>query len=91
MSATDMYTFNSYTTPKYKLHNFEVISGIRMVLISDVGLGDMRAKLKEIFYNIYVEYVTKNVLTDRDEYIESGIFQQKLKDYFKQMTAITTN
>eukprot|EP00931_Biecheleriopsis_adriatica_P094056 TRINITY_DN67761_c0_g1_i1.p1 TRINITY_DN67761_c0_g1~~TRINITY_DN67761_c0_g1_i1.p1 ORF type:complete len:144 (-),score=30.24 TRINITY_DN67761_c0_g1_i1:46-477(-) len=52
--------FLSYTTPQYKLHSFETLSGYRFVLTTDPSVPDQQECLRYIYEKIFVESVIRN-------------------------------
>ncbi|XP_039028924.1 trafficking protein particle complex subunit 1-like isoform X2 [Hibiscus syriacus] len=54
-------SFHSFRTNTYKLNFMETPSGIKFILVTNPGTGDLRETLKYI-YNLYVEYVANNPL-----------------------------
>ncbi|KAI8872962.1 hypothetical protein GQ42DRAFT_118651 [Ramicandelaber brevisporus] len=58
--------FLSLRTSTYKLHFYESLSGVRLVILTDPLVGSMYEALRQIYANSYVEYVVKNPLS-RDQ------------------------
>ncbi|KAF9603777.1 hypothetical protein IFM89_037863 [Coptis chinensis] len=54
-------SFHSFKTNTYKLTFMESPSGIKIILVTNPRIADLRDSLKYI-YNLYVEYVVKNPL-----------------------------
>ncbi|KXN67527.1 hypothetical protein CONCODRAFT_80103 [Conidiobolus coronatus NRRL 28638] len=51
----------------YKLHYFETLSGIRLVMCTDPGVNSMKDALKYIYQHFFVEFVIKNPLAKNHE------------------------
>ncbi|SMY27060.1 unnamed protein product [Zymoseptoria tritici ST99CH_1A5] len=54
--------FLSYRTGEYKLHYFETPTQLKLVLLTDTRVGNMRTVLHQIWATLYVEYVVKSPL-----------------------------
>ncbi|KAI8770534.1 trafficking protein particle complex subunit 1 [Biomphalaria glabrata] len=92
LSPTDMKEgFLNFTTSKYKLHFFETPSGLKLILNTDLSVGNMKDVLQQIFSSIYVEYVVKNPLCQLDQPITSELFKYKLDEYVKSLSAFQTS
>ncbi|CAI5952466.1 unnamed protein product, partial [Closterium sp. NIES-65] len=61
-ASGDGCSFHSFRTNTYKLNYLETPSGIKIILVTDPKMSDLRDALKHIYTNIYVEYVIKNPL-----------------------------
>ena len=61
MSKQPLMTFNNFATNSYKLHVFEVLTGLKFVLITSTDWGEeMKEVLWEI-YGYYITYLAKNI------------------------------
>lgn len=78
---------NFFVTDVYALHYFETPTGLRFVLITSREFGgrDVVRHLREIYSEIYVEYVVKNPLYVRGAPITSHLFLQKLDTYVRSL------
>eukprot|EP00743_Colponemidia_sp_Colp-15_P006321 GILK01006800.1.p1 GENE.GILK01006800.1~~GILK01006800.1.p1 ORF type:complete len:139 (-),score=6.21 GILK01006800.1:214-630(-) len=74
-------TFNSFTTPTYKMHCFETGSGLKFILNTDPSVGDLKEDLRHLYSNVYVEYVSKNPLYSPNEPITCPAFSTNLRNY----------
>lgn len=54
--------FLSYRTGEYKLHYFETPTQLKLVMLTDTRVGNMRTVLHQIWATLYVEYVVKSPL-----------------------------
>ncbi|XP_065186789.1 trafficking protein particle complex subunit 1-like [Sycon ciliatum] len=77
--------FCSYSTSKYKLNFYETPSGLKFVLNTDLGVGNIRETMLSLYSKVYVEYVVKNPNVLPKEPIESQLFSSKLDDFIKQL------
>jgi len=83
-----------FITQHYALHYFETATGLRFVLTTGKefrseeqrksGL-DLSRNLKEIWSDIYVNYVCKNPMHEPGSVITSEVFLSKLDAYVKQL------
>lgn len=55
--------FLSYRTGEYKLHYFETPTQLKLVMLTDTRVGNMRTVLHQIWATLYVEYVVKSPLS----------------------------
>lgn len=76
-----------YATDCYALHYFETPTGLRFVLTTtkDFGSVDIARHLREIYSEIYVEFVVKNPLYRRGTVISSELFSTKLDSYVQSL------
>ncbi|KAI9312082.1 Sybindin-like family-domain-containing protein [Dichotomocladium elegans] len=54
--------FISYRTSTYRLHYYETPTGLKFVMNSDANTESLRAVLKQIYVQLYVDFVVKNGL-----------------------------
>ncbi|XP_007426751.1 trafficking protein particle complex subunit 1 [Python bivittatus] len=86
MSPLDMKDgFLSFQTSKYKLHYYETPTGLKVVMNTDLGVGNIQDILHQIYSHIYVEYVVKNPLCDLNETIQSELFRNKLDSFVRAL------
>lgn len=74
-------SFYACSTSKFKLNYYETGSGIRFVLCTELGAGDMREVLRQIYANIFVEYLVKNPLWKAEEPITCPLFITHLNNF----------
>ena len=86
MSHTPITTFKSFTTGKYKYSIYETGSSLRFILISAVDDIDYTSKLQTIYTDIYMEYVNRNPLYEKDSVIGFQIFRDKIKEYLTKVS-----
>lgn len=55
--------FLCYRTGEYKMHYFETPTQLKLVMLTDTRVGNMRTVLHQIWATLYVEYVIKNPLS----------------------------
>ncbi|KAG8141051.1 hypothetical protein E2320_003655, partial [Naja naja] len=72
-------------TSKYKLHYYETPSGLKVVMNTDLGVGNIQEILHQIYSYIYVEYVVKNPLCGLNESIQSELFRNKLDSFVRSL------
>lgn len=80
-------TPRAFATDAYALHYFETPTGLRFVLTTspDAHQTDLVRHLREIYADVYVEYVTKNPLARRGAPIRSPLFLSKLETYIRAL------
>ncbi|KAI8987061.1 Sybindin-like family-domain-containing protein [Pilobolus umbonatus] len=59
--------FISYKTSTYRLHYYETPTGLKFVMNSDPNTENLRLVLKQIYVQLYVEFVVKNGLMRFDD------------------------
>jgi trafficking protein particle complex subunit 1 len=76
-----------YATDVYALHYFETPTGLRFVLTTsrDFGAVDIARHLREIYSDVFVDYVVKNPLYVRGTRIQSDLFLSKLDAYVQSL------
>lgn len=55
--------FLTYRTGEYKLHYYETPTQLKLVMLTDTRVGNMRTVLHQIWATLYVEYVVKSPLS----------------------------
>ncbi|KAJ8664106.1 hypothetical protein O0I10_000384 [Lichtheimia ornata] len=60
--SADQDEFISYRTSTYRLHYYETPTGLKFVMNSDANTESLRAVLKQIYVQLYVDFVVKNGL-----------------------------
>lgn len=76
-----------FRTDVYALHYLETPTGLRFVLTtsSDTAQIDIVEKLREIYADIYVQYVVRNPLYIHGSPIISDVFTAKLDAYIQSL------
>ena len=78
-------TFNFYKTNSYKLHLFETATGLKFILLTDVGTPNLKDELQKVYRDLYVEFVGKNPAHHIGEPITCDIFITKLGEHLKKL------
>lgn len=78
-------SFHSFRTNNYKLHFFESLSGIKIVLNTDNEVGDLRSQLANLYQTVFVEYAVKNPLYVPGQPIEYELFANRLNSYIRSL------
>jgi len=76
--------FRHYTTGSYKLNFLETLSGHKLVLTTDVNVGDTQEDLRNL-HKIYVEYALKNPIYVYGDVIDSELFKDKIDSYIRAL------
>lgn len=84
LSPTQILTFKFFSTNKYKYNIYELITGLKFILITGIDNNDYSDLLGNIYNEAYVEFVTRNLFYKKDTIIDSKIFLEKIRDMFKQ-------
>lgn len=75
----------SYSTLHYKLHFYEVPSGLKFVLLTVPLKYDFAPKLQELYSTIYVPLVVRNPFHEQGKPIESALFIKYVKTFLEQL------
>jgi len=75
----------AYKTSVYKLHYYETASGLRFILNTDPNVGSMKEMLKQIYSQIYVEFVVRNPLARLEDKIDNEAFVKALDRYIRNL------
>ncbi|KAK4548424.1 hypothetical protein LTR36_009334 [Oleoguttula mirabilis] len=65
--------FLSYRTGEYKLHYFETPTQLKLIMLTDLHVGNMRTVLYQIWATLYVEYVVKSPLAPTEHASGVGV------------------
>ena len=77
--------FKSYTTERYKLHVYELLTGIKFVLISSPKIpGELTSLLKNIYTSQYIPFLSKNIAYKIGTQIKCKHFRENIEDELKQ-------
>lgn len=70
-------------TNTFAIHHYQSETGLIFVLVTNSIQPDLSRKLEWIYKNIYVEYVSRNVLfvLDHKKPIDNGLFRKKVNEY----------
>jgi hypothetical protein len=79
--------FRAFRTNTYKLHYFEVPSGIQLALCTDPGAPDLRDALRHIYSSLYVELVQKSPLHAPGRPFVSEPFVAAVQRYLRAQAA----
>lgn len=83
----DSDSFISFRTGQYKLHYYETMTRLKLVMLTDVQSPNMRNVLHQIYVNIYVEYVVKNPLSPVEHPggvgVANELFEMALEQFVK--------
>jgi len=80
--------FKSFSTSIYKLHYAEFLNGVRFICISNLIKGDLTSNLREIFSAFYVNFVSKNILMNKDEPFKNELFIELTSNYLNSLNSV---
>ncbi|GAB1600439.1 trafficking protein particle complex subunit 1-like [Argonauta hians] len=87
ISPSDMKDgFLNFKTNIYKLHFYETPSGIKVIMLTDLNVGNIRDILHQIYSSLYVEYVVKNPLCALNKPITSELFKTKVDEFVQGLS-----
>jgi hypothetical protein len=87
MSPTPINNFKSFATTKYKYSVFEIPTGLKFIILGPVDDHDYSDLLKGIYCYLYLEYVSRNPMYEKDSVITFNIFKEKLREMIKSFSA----
>ena len=71
--------FKSYTTDRYKLHTYELLTGVKFVIISSPKVTqDLTQVLKDIYVNLYIPFLSKNIAYKLGSQIKCKYFKESI-------------
>ena len=81
LSPFPIISFKNFTTNKYKYSIYEIMTGIRFILITEVDDIDYCEILFKVFNDAYLEYIKRNVLYKNNSIIKNlPLFTEKVKE-----------
>lgn len=72
-------------TKSYVMHVFEVATGLKIVLNTDLNAADMRPALTALFRDVYLPVVARNPLYKCGAPIELPAFDRALDTYVRAL------
>ena len=77
--------FKCYSTEWYKLHFYELLTGIKFVLISSPKIaGDLTHVLKNIYIYQYIPFLSKNIAYELGTQIKCKHFRDNIEEELRQ-------
>lgn len=84
LSPTQILTFKYFSTNKYKYNIYELITGLKFILITGIDNNDYNDLLNNIYNEAYIEFITRNMFYKKDSIIDSKIFREKIREMLKE-------
>uniref|UniRef100_A0A7S3J3V8 Trafficking protein particle complex subunit n=1 Tax=Euplotes harpa TaxID=151035 RepID=A0A7S3J3V8_9SPIT len=79
--------FKCYATERYKLHIYELITGIKFVLISSPKIpGDLTHVLKNLYITQYIPFLSKNIVYKLGTPIKCKYFRDNVEEELRQFS-----
>ncbi len=78
LSPTEIINFNSYNSVYYKYSIYEVLSGLKLILLSQNEEKDHQTLLQHIYQGIFLESVSRNILYTKGTYIDIPSFKDNV-------------
>jgi hypothetical protein len=93
ISTSDLETpfFKEFITNGYKMSCYKSTSNKFFVLATRIDQFNYSAILKQIYENIYIEYVAKNPLYERESEIDLPVFNTILNEFFAKLFKAMNN
>ncbi len=83
-----MQEFKSFKTDYYKLHFFEVPTGLKFVLFTKKTKAELTPYLELLFASVYIPYVSRNVFYKAGTEIKCQLFDQELTKFLLDAPAL---
>lgn len=74
----------SLCTNTYQLNFLEMPSGVKIILNTSPGAGNLRALLERFYQDLYVALVVKDPTQLPGEKIQNGIFDEEVDAFFRK-------
>jgi trafficking protein particle complex subunit 1 len=81
---THLPACRSLCTSTYQLNFLEVPSGIKIVLNSSPGAGNLRYLLERFYHELFVALVVKDPTQLPGERIQSAVFEEEVDAFFRK-------
>eukprot|EP00386_Alphamonas_edax_P009551 GDKI01031377.1.p1 GENE.GDKI01031377.1~~GDKI01031377.1.p1 ORF type:complete len:145 (+),score=14.85 GDKI01031377.1:53-487(+) len=82
--------FNCITTPLFKLHYYETMSGYKLVFMTDPTVQSMVPHLQRIYSDIFLEHVIKAPGYTPGGQVASPSFQKELNSFVRSVPWFVT-
>jgi hypothetical protein len=79
--------FKSFLTSNYKIHYVEFLNGLRFVIISTPIKMDLSQTLKDIYAAFFVNFISKNILINKEEQINNELFIELVSSYLNSLNS----
>ncbi|CDW79051.1 trafficking protein particle complex subunit 1-like [Stylonychia lemnae] len=81
LSVKPLQNFRNYSTSKYKLHIYELPTGLKLILITTPSKPDQLEKLQQLFQQLYVPLVSRNMFCQPNSKIHCKVFTEKVTEF----------
>ena len=71
-------------TNTYQLNFMEVPSGIKIILNSSPGAGNVRHVLERFYREVYVALVVKDPVQQVGQVVENALFEEEVEAFFRK-------
>ncbi len=79
--------FKSFITSSFKLHYQEFLNGVRFVILSNPVKVDLSHQLKDIYSAYYVNFISKNIMVDKDKPINNEMLMELITIYLNNLNS----
>ena len=73
--------FRSFKTENYKMHFFEVPTGLKFVILTKKTKVELTPYLELLFASVYIPYVSRNIFYKAGTEIKCQLFDQELTKF----------
>jgi trafficking protein particle complex subunit 1 len=74
----------SVCTNTYQLNILEAPSGVKIVLNTDPGIGNIRHVLERFYRELYVSLAVKDPMHQAGQVIEGSLFEEEVDAFFRK-------
>ena len=78
--------FVSFKTNNYKLHFYEVPTGLKFILLTRKTKDELTPDLKLLYATVYIPYVSRNIFYKIGTEIRCQLFEQELAKFLLDLT-----
>jgi hypothetical protein len=83
----NMDFFKSFVTSNFKLHYVEFLNGLRFIITSTPIKADLTQHIKDIYAAFYVNFISKNILINKEEPINNDLFMELVSNYLNSLNS----
>jgi hypothetical protein len=83
----NMDFFKSFVTSNFKLHYVEFLNGLRFIITSTAIKADLPQAIKDIYAAFYVNFISKNILINKEEPINNDLFMELVSNYLNSLNS----
>lgn len=79
--------FKNFSTSNFKLHYLELLNGLRFIILSTPMKMDLSQYLKDIYSAYYVNFISKNIMINKEKPIKNELFLELVSAYLTNLNS----